>query len=338
MINKLLFLDTSETYPYRNLAVEEYLTLNVEDDTCILYLWQNRHTVVVGRNQNLRKECNVEEAEKDGVFLVRRLSGGGAVFHDMGNLNFTFIVRKADYDVAKQTQVILNALESLGIKAERSGRNDVTVEGAKISGNAFYRKHGNCYHHGTLLIDTDKNKIGKYLNVSKEKLALKGVDSVRARVGNLIDYKADISVSEVKNALRHAFSDVYGLPVEDMTAYELRQDDIEAYAERFMSKDWIYGSSRFYDHTEGRRFEWGDIEFYYNVRNGIIEDLHIYSDAMEQDYIMRLRNGLEGCEYSQDRIAGVIDSMMASEDDVTELPIERIGSDIKAMTGSWDFQ
>ena len=159
MINRLIWLETDNTYPYRNLAMEEYMTNHVPDGTCILFLWQNRHTVVIGRNQNCWKECRVNFLEEEGGYLVRRLSGGGAVFHDLGNLNFTFIVRKPDYDVDRQLQVILEAVRRLGIQAEKTGRNDITVEGRKFSGNAFYQTGDCCYHHGTLLVHADKENM-----------------------------------------------------------------------------------------------------------------------------------------------------------------------------------
>ena len=135
MITKASFLLTQETNPYKNLALEEFLLMNCQPGECILYLWQNRNTVVIGRNQNCWKECNVSQLEKDGGFLVRRLSGGGAVYHDMGNLNFTFLVRKEDYNVDRQMNVIIRAMQLLGIHAEKTGRNDITADGRKFSGN-----------------------------------------------------------------------------------------------------------------------------------------------------------------------------------------------------------
>ena len=201
MINRLIWLETDNTYPYRNLAMEEYMTNHVPDGTCILFLWQNRHTVVIGRNQNCWKECRVNFLEEEGGYLVRRLSGGGAVFHDLGNLNFTFIVRKTDYDVERQLQVILEAVRRLGIQAEKTGRNDITVEGRKFSGNAFYQTGDCCYHHGTLLVHADKENMSRYLNVPREKLASKGVSSVKSRVANLDEFCPGLTVDRVKAAL-----------------------------------------------------------------------------------------------------------------------------------------
>ncbi len=138
----------------------------------------------------------MEQLEADGGHLVRRLSGGGAVYHDLGNLNFTFLVREEDYDVSRQLEVVVGAVNRLGIHAEKTGRNDVTVDGRKISGNAFYRADGHCYHHGTILIDVDKASLSAYLNVSAAKLRSKGVDSVKARVANLTDFRPGVTVEQ----------------------------------------------------------------------------------------------------------------------------------------------
>ena len=174
--------------PYENLALEEMLLTHVPKESCILYLWQNQKTVVIGKNQNAWKECRFQELEADGGHLARRLSGGGAVFHDLGNLNFTFLIPSSDYDLSKQMSVILEAVRSLGIDAQKSGRNDVTVDGKKFSGNAFCQKGGNSYHHGTLMLRVDTQKVARYLNVSEKKLRSKGVSSVTSRVCNLCDF------------------------------------------------------------------------------------------------------------------------------------------------------
>ena len=166
MISTLKQITTDCTDPYRNLAAEKLLTRDVREGECILFLWQNRRTVVIGRNQNAWEECRVRQLEEDGGHLARRLSGGGAVYHDLGNLNFTFAVRKNDYDPEKQSDVIRRAAEKLGIAAERTGRNDLEAGGRKFSGSAYYETRGRCFHHGTVMMDVDTDALAAYLTVS----------------------------------------------------------------------------------------------------------------------------------------------------------------------------
>ena len=177
MINNIAVYESTTYDPYYNLALEKYLLESVTPDTCILYLWQNENTVVIGRNQNPWAECSVSCLEEDHVKLARRLSGGGAVFHDLGNLNFTFLVSEENYDLDRQLSVIEAMCHTFKISAERSGRNDILVEGKKFSGNAFYNSKGRSYHHGTLLVNADMQKMPRYLNPSKAKLAAKDTDT-----------------------------------------------------------------------------------------------------------------------------------------------------------------
>ena len=151
MITRTYYYTEESTDPFYNLAIEQHLLDIVPKGSCILYLWQNKHTVVIGKNQNCWKECKMQELADDGGRMVRRLSGGGAVYHDLGNLNFTCVTHKEDYDVARQLDVILTALHALGIHAEKSGRNDLHVDGRKFSGNAFYDNGSRCFHHGCTL-------------------------------------------------------------------------------------------------------------------------------------------------------------------------------------------
>ena len=183
----LRVIRTDNTDPYINLATEEYLTMTAEEGVMTLFLWQNAHTVVIGRNQNPWRECSVEAIKRDGIYLARRMSGGGAVYHDMGNLNFTFIARDGLFDVQRQTEVILRSCRLLGIGAEKTGRNDLTVDGRKFSGHAYFSSRGYNYHHGTIMIDVKSDDLSKYLNVPESKLRSKGVKSVRSRVTNLRD-------------------------------------------------------------------------------------------------------------------------------------------------------
>ena len=209
MIRRLTVCRAAGTDPYENLALEQTLLERVRENACILYLWQNARTVVIGRNQNPWKECRTALLEEEGGHLARRLSGGGAVFHDLGNLNFTFLMREADYDLDRQLTVIETACRSLGIPVERSGRNDLLADGRKFSGNAFYHHNGRAYHHGTLMVDVDLEMVQRYLSPSKAKLAAKGVDSVRSRVVNLREFLPDLTVERLSDALTAAFAEVY---------------------------------------------------------------------------------------------------------------------------------
>lgn len=337
MINRLVWMETDNTYPYRNLAMEEYMTLHVPQGTCILYLWQNRHTVVIGKNQNCWRECRVNFLEQEDGYLVRRLSGGGAVFHDLGNLNFTFIVGAEDYDVSRQLDVILEAVRSLGIHAEKTGRNDITVEGRKFSGNAFYRTGDGCYHHGTILIRADKENMSRYLNVSKEKLASKGVTSVKSRVANLCEFKPDITLEEVKAALVEAFSRVYGQPAVRMKEEELPQLEIDVLTEKFASWQWKYGRKIPFEYEMEKRFPWGNIQIQLHVDEGVIQDVNVFSDAMDQEMFGALAKQLKGCGYAEEDICAAVeavgpDAFQAEEQTGTDVPQSRqIKEDIKAL-------
>ena len=190
------------TDPWHNLALEELLFTSGGEGT-VLYLWQNRNTVVIGRNQNAWKECRADLLEREGGRLARRTSGGGAVFHDMGNLNFTFITPRGGYDLERQLGVILGAVRSQGIDAGFTGRNDlVTAGGGKFSGNAFCFSRDRGLHHGTILVDVDMDKLSRYLVPSADKLRSKGVDSVRSRVANLRELNPDMGNASASARLR----------------------------------------------------------------------------------------------------------------------------------------
>ena len=211
MIRRLLVCRSRSFDPYENLALEEALLSRVGEGELILYLWQNEGTVVIGRNQNPWKECRTALLAEEGGHLARRLSGGGAVFHDRGNLNFTFLMNEADYDLPRQLTVLERACRSLGIPAQRSGRNDLLAEGRKFSGNAFYKHNGKAYHHGTLMLDVDLERVSRYLSPSKAKLAAKGVDSVRSRVVNLREFVPELTIDRLADALVDALIDVYAV-------------------------------------------------------------------------------------------------------------------------------
>ena len=309
MISKLKFFKEEERVslrdPCRNLALEKYLTFHVPEGECILYLWQNRRTVVIGKNQNAWKECRVSELKADGGTLVRRLSGGGAVYHDAGNLNFTFCVRKPDYDVSRQLEVILKAVRGLGIPAGKSGRNDLTVEGKKFSGNAFYTSGEFCYHHGTILLDVDQEAMDRYLNVSAKKLQARGVDSVRSRVINLKKYCPQITCEQLSKQLIRSFSDVYGLPVEEFSENLLDEEEILRDTGFFASEAWIFGRKLPFTRKLEERFSWGEVELLLDVDCGRVRDCICHSDAMDPDYISALAGRIKGCRYEKQELCSL---------------------------------
>lgn len=302
MIDKLTFIDTDNTYPYQNLAVEEYLLLHCGENECILYLWQNRNTIVIGRNQNAWKECLVSKLEEENGFLVRRLSGGGAVYHDLGNLNFTFLVRKPNYDLNKQLDVILRAVQKLGVHAEKSGRNDILVDGHKFSGNAFYEQGDYCYHHGTLMVNVNLSELSRYLTVSKEKLQSKGVDSVRARVANLSEYAPDMTVDLLREKLLEAFEKVYGLKTQTKKVEDLDAEDIAKKTEKFASWDWIFGKKLDFQYELSTRFTWGQVALQFKVKNGKIEDMNVFSDSMKPGLMQQIKEYLQNIRYDKHAI------------------------------------
>lgn len=322
MISKTQYYCAEQHIPYTNLAVEAYLLESVPAGCCILYLWQNKRTVVIGRNQNSWKECRVRRLEREGGYLVRRLSGGGAVFHDLGNLNFTFLVRQEDYDVDRQLEVILRAVRMLGIAAEKSGRNDLTVEGRKFSGNAFYAREGRCYHHGTLLLHVDMQDLSRYLNVSEEKLRSKGVESVRARVVNLADYCPEVTAELMKEKLIAAFGEIYGTAPKKIGEEMLDGRRLAALRTQFSSWEWNYGPRIPFTFEAERRFVWGDIQVQLQVNRGRVEQAAVYSDAMEADWFSQIR--LEGCLFSSRALCRRIESLRQEGNPAVNTIIEDI--------------
>lgn len=298
MIRQLKLLQWDGLDPYENLAVEQHLMETVEQDACILYLWQNRSTVVIGRNQNAWKECCTTQLEEDGGHLARRLSGGGAVFHDLGNLNFTFLVHTENYDLRRQTEVILRACRALGIPAERSGRNDLLADGRKFSGNAFYQHHGRSYHHGTLLLDVDTERMSRYLRPSEAKLSAKGVDSVRSRVVNLRELLPGLTIEELRTQLAAAFGEVYGLPVEPMTADALDRAAVETIAQHNRQWEWNYGVRLPCTLSCGQKFDWGEVQLELQVESGIVRRVEVFSDAMDWSFPEQVKTALTGSRFT----------------------------------------
>lgn len=331
-MSTLKIIKTDSTDPYVNLAAEEHLTMNAEDDVMTLYLWQNARTVVIGKNQNPWRECDVEAIKRDAISLARRISGGGAVYHDLGNLNFTFIAKDGLFDIERQTEVILLACRLLGINASKTGRNDLTVAGKKFSGHAYYSSGGFNYHHGTIMMDVRGDDLSKYLNVSADKLKSKGVASVRSRVTNLIDHIPDdrlasiyaergltagspaeekraAVVSAMQNALIRAAEREYGCGAElsdlsgmDMAAsLAIPQELMRKYA----SEEWRLGTKLPFTQNIEHRFEWGGVEIQLEMKGEYIKDCRIYSDALETEVFDIIEDLIKGSRYDAGEIRGL---------------------------------
>lgn len=307
MINRLLYIATNCTNPYQNLAVEEYLRQTVAADEIILFLWQNKKTVVVGRNQNARRECNLALLEYEGGCLARRLSGGGAVFHDLGNQNFSFIAQDNNYSVARQLEVIIRAFKAIGIKAEKTGRNDIVTEGRKCVGNAFLSKDGKNCHHGAILYDVKIDDLSKYLTVSQQKLQAKGVQSVRSRVINLKEVNQNLTLKELQNSLKSAFCDEYALPCTDYVFSAAAKEKIAALAEFFASENYRFGKDIAFGYELSQRFNWGEIQIQIQVGPRTVRQAKIYSDALETELIASLSELLVGCEIDNNAFAQAIE-------------------------------
>lgn len=311
MNTKIVLSDSYD--PWHNLALEEFLFRSVEKNQVILYLWQNQNTVVIGRNQNAWKECRCTKLESDGGKLARRLSGGGAVFHDLGNLNFTFIMDRSLYDLHKQLKVILEGAKKLGIHAEFTGRNDLTVDGKKFSGNAFYFEEDKAYHHGTVLIDVDVEKVSTYLQVSKEKMAAKGVDSVQSRITNLRTFLPELTIDAMKETLKQSFQELYRESPEPILLKEADHDLNELYA-KYSSWDWLYGKTPQFDVVFETRFPWGGIDLGLTLRNGRITESKIYSDAMNANLIEQISASLVDLPLKSGSLQ-VLDSLKVADED-----------------------
>ena len=296
--------------PWRNLAVEALLFEGLGPDEAVLYLWQNQNTVVIGRHQNAWQECRVKLLEDEGGRLARRSSGGGAGFHDLGNLNFTFLVPRPAYDVRRQLGVIQRAVAAFGIESQFTGRNDLVVSGsgAKFSGNAFRFSRSVGMHHGTLLVDVDMDRLGRYLVPGKDKLKAKGIESVRARVCNLKSLVPALDIPPLTEALKRAFIAEYG-PAEDLSVAELDADRLRALEERYASWDFRLGKALPFDATLSHRFDWGGVTLELSLREGTITRAKVYSDAMDEAMIERLAPALTGIKYQNEDLANALRSL-----------------------------
>ena len=297
---KLQIILGNQYNPYINLAVESKLLDNFLPNTISLFLWRNKQTVVIGTNQNPYSECDVNSLLDEGGYLARRRTGGGAVYHDLGNLNFSFIADKNIYDVNRQMQVIQKALLNFNLETEVSGRNDITYQGRKFSGNAFAKTKYQGLHHGTILIKTDAERLQKYLKVKPAKLHKHGVKSVASRVINLSE-AADITSENIIPHLIKAFKDIYQNTATIIDFNDLCNEDAIKLSQSISSEEYLFGKWKEFHTKKSASFDWGNIDIDLNIDEdkGIIKDINIASDSLDPASINSAMELLKGADLKE---------------------------------------
>jgi len=292
------------TDPRINLAIEEYLLKNmdVEKDPFLLF-YINEPSIIIGKNQNTAEEINTDYVDSNGIHVVRRLSGGGAVYHDLGNLNYSFITiddGESFRNFRKFTEPVVRALNSLGVNAELSGRNDLMAEGRKVSGNAQFSTRGRMFSHGTLMFDTDVEEVVSALKVSKEKIESKGIKSIRSRVANISEFlEQTMTITEFRSSILHSVFE----GEENVKLWELTDADWigihEISRERYGNWDWNYGKSPKFNVKHSHRFPVGGIDVRLQVENGLVEDAKIFGDFFGVGDVSQLESSIAGVKYER---------------------------------------
>lgn len=312
----MLFVPNEHTDPRINLAIETYLLREMPLDEPILLFYINEPSIIIGRNQNTIEEINQEYVTEKGIHVVRRLSGGGAVYHDEGNLNFSFIMPddgNSFRDFAKLTQPIIDALHEMGVTgAELKGRNDLVIGDKKFSGNAMYATNGRMFAHGTIMFDSDVNEVVNALKVRKDKIESKGIKSIRSRVTNIKPFLADdyqnLSTVDFRQDI---LLRIFGVDsIDEVKTYQLTEADwqkIETISDEYYRNwDWNYGRSPEFDLVRRQRFAIGSIEAQMNVSDGKINKIKIYGDFFGLGEISDVEKQLTGVRYDRGELEKVI--------------------------------
>lgn len=310
----MLFIDNKGiTDPRINLAIEEYALKNLGEDETYLLFYINEPSIIIGKNQNTIEEINTEYVESNGIKVVRRLSGGGAVYHDLGNLNFSFITKddgNSFHNFKKFTEPVIKALEKMGVKAEISGRNDIMAEGRKISGNAQFATKGKMFSHGTLLFNSEMDHIVSALKVRKDKIESKGIKSIRSRVANISEFlKEPMTIEQFRlELLKNIFEGASEIP-----EYVLTDEDwkniYKLSEERYQTWEWNYGKSPKFNVQNSKRFPVGLIEFRLEVNKGTIESCKIYGDFFGVGDVADIENKLVGVAYEKEAITETLNEV-----------------------------
>lgn len=303
----MLTIINKKTDPRYNLALEEYVLKYVKTDEDIVMLWQNEPAIIIGRNQNTIEEINVNYVREHNIHVVRRISGGGAVYHDFGNLNYTFVTNNLKDNLnnyRKFTEPVINALVDLGVPAEFAGRNDIVVEGKKISGNAQSYYKNRMYHHGTILFNANLDDVSKMLQVSADKIESKGIKSTRSRVTNILPFiKQDITMEAFINYLLRYM--LQSDNIEEKT-YHLTDEDYQAIEklmrDKYSTWEWNYGESPDFSLVKERRYAGGKVQFHLNISEGVIADVRLFGDFLGKLDAHDLETLLTGTKYREEDV------------------------------------
>ncbi|MBN8253885.1 lipoate--protein ligase [Priestia flexa] len=310
----MLYINNGDIHdPRINLAIEEYALKHLDINETYLLFYVNEPSIIIGKNQNTIEEINTKYVEDQGIHVVRRLSGGGAVYHDLGNLNFSFITKddgESFHNFKKFTEPVIEALAKLGVNAELSGRNDILAEGRKISGNAQFSTKGRMFSHGTLLFDSEIENVVSALKVKKDKIESKGIKSIRSRVANISEFLTDkITVNEFKQLiLRYIFDGE-----ENIKEYKLTEKDWgkinEISNERYQTWEWNYGKSPKFNVQHAHRFPVGQIDVRLEVSKGTITQCKIYGDFFGVGDVSEVEEKLTNIRYERSSIAAALENV-----------------------------
>lgn len=303
--------------PAYNVALEAYAFQKLTDIDEIFILWINEPAIIIGRHQNTIQEINKEFIDKNGIHVVRRLSGGGAVYHDLNNLNYTIIsnnTQEGAFDFQTFSKPVIDTLAKLGVKAEFTGRNDLEINGQKFAGNAQAYYKGRMMHHGCLLFDVDMSVLGQALKVSKDKIESKGIKSVRARVTNIVDHLSDkITVQEFSDAILAQMKEEYP-EMDEYVLSDAELSEIQAMRDnQFATWDWTYGKAPEYTIERGVRYPARKITTYANVENSTIKSVKIFGDFFGVKPVDDIEKMLEGVRYDYKDVLAALKTVDTSQ-------------------------
>lgn len=303
-----------------NLALEEYLTRKASQEGVILYLWQNNKAIIIGRNQNPYLECDIAYAKRNSIPIIRRMSGGGAVYHDIGNLNYTVIYESGLFTKGSVTDYLLLSLADVGIIAKKTGRNDIEIDGKKVSGTAYYHGCGFVCQHGCILVNTDLDKIGMALSPDTDKITSKGIKSVRARVANVSEFNAGVDINILQTSLirnlkmllinTHFYSESLEIDKQEIDPLSITDDAYRAILEKYSSDNWNLRKKIDMTYSLHSRFEWGDCTVYILSDCDVIEDIYFFSDALDGSIFQIISLALRGIPFERKMMIEKLERVM----------------------------